>query len=148
MIYTATMRTPSRTTIGLALIVLATSVGCGTRRELVITTEPSGALVRLNDEPVGRSPVTVPFEFYGVYDVRLQAEGFEPVNTQAHADAPFWEYPGPDLVGELLGLEHQVRWHFDLEPMKPRDPERLLDHAKQMRARVNQEIPVDEADRP
>ncbi len=48
--------------------------GC-IERLITVSSQPPGALVYLNDEEVGRTPVTVPFRFYGVYDVRLEHEG-------------------------------------------------------------------------
>lgn len=48
--------------------------GC-VQRVISITSQPSGALVYLNDEEVGRTPVSVPHLFYGVYDVRLEHRG-------------------------------------------------------------------------
>ncbi|MCP4263659.1 MAG: PEGA domain-containing protein, partial [Planctomycetes bacterium] len=55
----------------LALLVISLSVslllsGC-VERKLTINTEPQGALVILNDEEIGTSPVTVSFEWYGDY---------------------------------------------------------------------------------
>ncbi|MFB3120043.1 MAG: PEGA domain-containing protein [Stenotrophomonas maltophilia] len=41
----------------------------------MITSEPPGALVWLNDREIGRTPVDVDFEFYGRYDVRLHLPG-------------------------------------------------------------------------
>lgn len=52
-----------------ALIALGT-LGC-VQRTITITSNPTGALVHLNDEEVGRTPLTVPFTFYGTYDVRV-----------------------------------------------------------------------------
>ncbi len=52
---------------------MAVAGGC-VERTIHITSDPSGALVHLNDEEVGRTPVTVPFTFYGVYSVRLTQE--------------------------------------------------------------------------
>lgn len=68
----------------LAMACMLASVGC-VERTITITSEPSGALVHLNDEEVGRTPLTVPFTFYGVYDVRLE---MDPVwlNTKDAAD--------------------------------------------------------------
>jgi hypothetical protein len=51
----------------------ASLLGC-VERTISITSEPRGALVYLNDEEVGRTPVSVPFTYYGVYDVRLERE--------------------------------------------------------------------------
>jgi len=56
----------------LAALLLIT--GC-VERLITVKSTPAGALVYLNDEEVGRTPVTVPFKFYGVYDVRLEHDG-------------------------------------------------------------------------
>ena len=48
--------------------------GC-VQRIISITSQPSGALVYLNDEEVGRTPISAPHLFYGVYDIRLEHEG-------------------------------------------------------------------------
>lgn len=123
-----------------ALVVLTQLVvGCGTTRTITVTSEPSGALVYLNDEEVGRTPVTVPFQFYGTYDVRLEAEGYKPLWTTHEAAAPFWEYPGPDLVGEALGGKSELHWNFILEPLTPGDEDALIDRSRQMRALIRSE---------
>ena len=54
--------------------------GCVERR-LTINTKPQGALVTLNDEEIGESPVTVNFNWYGDYCVRISKEGYETLNT-------------------------------------------------------------------
>lgn len=119
------------------MVTAWTLTGC-VERTITITSDPSGALVHLNDEEVGRTPVTVPFTFYGTYDVRLEAEGYQPLWTAQEADAPWWEFPGPDLVAEAIpDAESHLTWHFDLEPATPAeqvDPDRLLDRARQLRA--------------
>lgn len=126
----------------LLLLIPLVMAGCGTQRTITITSEPAGALVYLNDEEVGRTPVTVPFTFYGMYDVRLDAPGHEPLWTMQKADAPFWEYPIVDLVGETIGAENQLNWHFEMEPAVAAaeyDEQKLLDHARQMRATVREQ---------
>ncbi len=108
--------------------------GC-VERTITITSTPSGALVHLNDEEVGRTPVTVPFTFYGVYDVRLEAEGHQPLWTKQEAKAPLWETPGPDLVAEAIpGAKVSLPWHFELQPVGQVNEDQLIDRAKQMRA--------------
>lgn len=56
------------------LLLLTVGLSGCIERTITITSEPSGSLVHLNDEPVGRTPLTVPFTFYGTYDVRLEHE--------------------------------------------------------------------------
>lgn len=121
----------------LALVVLACG-GC-IERTVTITSEPPGALVWLNDQEVGRTPVTVPFNFYGTYDVRLHREGHRPLWTEQEAKAPWWDLPGLDLIFEVIpnGKSHQD-WHFKLQPAPPVKEEALIDRARQMRALTNQ----------
>lgn len=111
-------------------------VGC-VERTVSITSDPSGALVTLNDEEVGRTPLTVPFTFYGVYDVRLEREGYQPLWVQKNAKAPWWENPGPDLFAEAVpGAKSKVQWHFDLEPRTPPadvDAGAVVERARELR---------------
>ena len=128
----------------LVTMLLLATVGC-VERTIKITSEPAGALVYLNDEEVGRTPVAVPFTFYGTYDVRLEAEGYQPLWTSQEAKGPWWEAPGPDLFAEAVP-HHKVEldWHFVMKP-KPAvsgdTTDRLIDHAKQFRAMLRQESP-------
>ena len=93
--------------------------GC-VERTITITSDPPGALVILNDREIGRTPVDVEFVYYGTYDLRLIKEGYEPLLTTGDADAPIWDWPGPDLAAELLPveLESSVRWHYELAPAR------------------------------
>jgi len=156
-------------------------VGC-VERTITITSEPSGALVHLNDEEIGRTPVTVPFRFYGVYDVRLTHEPvwtaepeaaammdvseqqviewvdenllvgrvidderrvlmyYAPLWMQQKAEAPLWEFPGPDLIAEAVpGAASKLEWHFALEPRGPLDIEALIDRGQEMQTMTDQE---------
>jgi hypothetical protein len=100
--------------VALVGVVLGGS-GC-VKRTLAISSEPAGALVWVNDQEVGRTPVEVPFTWYGTYDVRLEREGYAPLWTVGEAQMPWWELPGPDLVAELIpGAESRVAWHYELE---------------------------------
>lgn len=98
----------------LALLALA---GCVERR-IEITSEPSGALVWLNDQQVGRTPTQAAFLYHGVYDIRVELEGFEPLRTEAKAKAPLYENAPLDLFAEALPMriDNVQRWHFVLEP--------------------------------
>ena len=65
---------------------------------ITIDSEPPGALCWLNDNEIGRTPVTVPFTWYGTYRVRLEKPGYEPLE----AEAPVWIDGEPTLISELL----------------------------------------------
>ncbi len=118
------------------ILVGLMSVGCVERR-LLITSEPAGALVFLNDEEVGRTPLEVPFTWYGTYDVRLEREGHQTLQTQQTAEQPWWETPGPDLFAEAVPDKRvEIAWHLEMnkaEPASETDPEQVLDFARQLR---------------
>ena len=101
----------------LLVLVLTLQTGC-VKRQIRVTSEPSGALVYLNDVQVGRTPTEAEFKFYGTYDVRLELEGHETVAEGRAANPPIWEYPFVDIAAILapVNLENTVHWHFDLVP--------------------------------
>ena len=110
--------------------------GC-VQRTITITSDPPGALVWLNDREIGRTPLDVDFVYYGIYDVRLVREGYEPVMTSGKAKAPWWETIGLDLLAELapMDLKSHVEWHYELEPLDD-DLGALEQRARDLRSRV------------
>ncbi len=123
------------------MILAGVLTGC-VQRTISLTSRPSGALVYLNDEEVGRTPVTVPHLFYGVYSVRLELDGHKPRWTKREAKAPWWEMPGPDLVGELFDARVEQNWHFDLEPVGEPDLGALGERAGQLRRQLDESQPM------
>lgn len=124
--------------------VLAGAAACAggcLQRRIVVTSEPSGAVVWINDQEVGRTPVETGFTFYGDYDVRLRKEGYEPVSGARRARSPWYEYPGPDLVASAIPapIRTTVRWHYVLTPLPPPTPEEreaLRERAEAFRAEL------------
>ena len=134
----------------LALVVAALCLTGCVERTIRITSEPSGALVYLNDEEVGRTPCETAFLHYGTYDVRLVKDGYEPYMGPADADVPLYDLPGPDLVADLLPLrfKSRVEWHFTLLPVSD-DEEAMIDRARQLRARMEQKMgPAESSEAP
>lgn len=115
---------------------LIASAGC-VRRTIEITSTPPEALVWVNSREIGRTPLSFGFTYDGVYDVRLQREGYAPLATSASTDPPIWDLPGPDFIAEIVPfqIERTVRWHFDLEPEQV-DPQGRLLRANQLRSEL------------
>lgn len=126
------------------LALLAVAGGCAERR-LVITSEPAGATVWVNDTELGKTPVSASFLHYGTYDVRLRLDGYEPVATSARAETPFYEFVGPDLITEAIptGVVTEIRWNFNLVPSFERNQDRetfereLIDRAKGLAGKLS-----------
>jgi len=124
----------------LAVSILTTIVLAGcygqVQRTLTIDSEPEGARCWLNDNEVGRTPVTVPFTWYGTYSVRLEHPGYEPLLAEATVRAPPFQWIGPDLLYETVvpGIHHDTHaFQFALHEAKPVDPEGLRERAESLR---------------
>lgn len=113
--------------------------GC-VERTLTINTEPSGALVVLNDEQIGESPVTVSFNWYGDYGVRLRKEGYQTLDTHRRLKAPWFDWFPLDFFAEVLYPGRIVdthEWTFDLAPKQPLTREELLKEADALRRQID-----------
>jgi len=124
-----------------ACLLLLVPGGC-VERKLTITSEPEGALVYLSSQEVGRTPLSMPFTWYGDYEVILRKEGYETLKTHLNVTPPLYEVPPLDLFSELAPWTYRVHKsaHFTLAEKAPVDDERLLDRAEDLRAR-NAESP-------
>src|SRR3954452_23834175 len=69
---------------------------------MTIQSDPPGALVYLNDQELGRAPVTRDFKWYGDYDVQLRLEGYQTIKTHQPLVAPVWNWVPLDLISNLL----------------------------------------------
>lgn len=130
--------------VALSLAALAMA-GC-VQRTLSITSNPSGALIYLNDEEVGRTPLEVPFTFYGTYDVRLEQDGYKTLWTKQKAKAPWWEAPGPDLIAEAIpNNKTRQQWHFEMESAATITEEDLITRAADLRRTLHPDEPPPDA---
>ncbi|HWB18767.1 MAG TPA: PEGA domain-containing protein, partial [Phycisphaerales bacterium] len=120
----------------IALSAAIAMTGC-VERTVHITSEPQGALVWVNDREIGRTPVSFDFLYYGVYDVRLVKEGYEPLLTSGDAEAPLYETVPVDLLSELapVDIHSDINWHYVLQPRND-DPHALLQRAEDLRAKL------------
>lgn len=119
-----------------AILVLASPalcVGCVERR-IWIDSDPPGALVWVNDAQLGRTPVDVGILHEGVYDVRIEKDGFEPIVTGATVDGPLWDQFPIDFVVEVLPIDAKsaTRWKF-LLTRRDDSESKLLERAEALR---------------
>ena len=128
-----------RTPVIVSLMAAWAGAGCA-RQSLTITSDPPGALVTLNDEEFGRTPVTRPFTWYGTYDVQVRKPGYEALDTDGVLVAPWWNWVPMDLVAMLLPLHDRQHLHYDLTPAstRPADDAALLDRAAKARTDLQQ----------
>jgi len=130
--------------VGLATAILAVILlsGCVERR-LTIVTEPAEAVVWLNDEEVGVTPVTVNFNWYGDYRVRIEKPGFEILNTHRPLERPLHDRFPFDFFAEVFWpqtIEDAYTWTFELQPYHQASAEELIESAKTARQEANEEL--------
>ena len=115
--------------------------GC-VEREMTITSEPAGALVFVSDREIGRTPVTMPFLWYGDYDIVLRHEGFDTLKTHANITPPWYEVPPVDLFSHMAPWTyHDKRYlHFKLPKFRDLSDQELIKAADEMRKR-NTQVP-------
>ncbi len=109
--------------------------GC-VERQLTINTEPQGGLVTLNDEQIGVSPVTVAFNWYGDYNVRVSKEGYETLETHRELKAPLHDWPGLDFIAHVLypgRIVDEYEWTFELTPRQDPTREELVKQGDALR---------------
>ncbi len=119
------------------LFVLVANIlltGCVERR-LTINTKPEGAIVVLNDEEIGISPVTTSFEWYGDYNIRISKEGYQTLSTHRELKSPWYDYFPFDFFA-MLNHNRTVdsyEWTFELTLQKQPTSEELIKKAEELK---------------
>ena len=126
------------------LAIAAVVVLCGcVERTLTIVTEPSDAVVWLNDEEIGTTPVTVNFNWYGDYRVQISKEGYETLNTHQKLKRPLHDRPPFDFFAQVLWpgrIVDEYEWKYELAPYQQPDAAQLVEQAEAMRIRAENEL--------
>jgi hypothetical protein len=74
-------------------------MGCVERR-YVVYSDPPGAVVLRNGQPIGATPVDDHFLYYGKYNFTIMKEGYETLQVQQKICSPWYEYPIIDFFSE------------------------------------------------
>ena len=127
----------------LAIVFIACFIGMAmsgcVERELTINTQPQGGVVTLNDEEIGTSPVTVSFNWYGDYCVRISKDGFETLNTHKELKGPWYDNFPFDFFAQIVSAKRKVdkyEWTFVLEKKKQIEPQELVEKAQKLKAEL------------
>lgn len=119
--------------VGLSLLALG---GC-VDRIMTINTDPDNAVIFLNDQEVGRSPLTHDFSSYGRYQLEVRKEGYVTVKGTQEMQEPWWQLIPLDLVTELLPWHFQDRrtYHYSMAEAstQPANAQDMLTRADQLR---------------
>lgn len=130
----------------------ATLCGC-VLRSLTIDSSPAGAMVYLDDEPVGETPVTTTFTYYGTRKITLEkidAEGrllYERKIVYEKIKPPLYQIFPFDFFSELVipaKLKDEHYLTYQLEPLKQLPKEELqkkvIKNAGELRERLRMPV--------
>ena len=121
----------------IVFLVLLTLIWAGcVHRTMTIRTQPPGALVYLNNEEQGATPKTIPFTWYGDYEIVLRKDGYQTLRVIQPIKPPWYEVFPLDIFSELLlpvRLEDEHFLHYELKEAEPVEKGALLHRADQLR---------------
>ncbi len=118
----------------LALLVILPG-GCMQRR-ILVRSNPEGALVTVDQLPLGHTPVAIPFTYYGTREIRVEKDGYQTQKVKHRFRAPWYQIPPLDLITDNFWpreINDDRIVDFQLNPLEIVDENFLLDRAGQLR---------------
>ena len=112
--------------------------GC-VERQLTINTNPQGAIVFLNDEEIGVSPVTTSFNWYGDYNVRISRQGYETLKTHRLLKGPWYDMFPFDFFAQVVNpkrIVDEYQWDFELSKRQVPDRDELIESAQELKEKL------------
>jgi len=110
--------------------------GCVERR-YTIRTNPPGALVVVNDEEIGATPVSRSYTYYGDRKIKLMLDGHETQTVIQPIKAPWWDNLATEFFTENLipyTFRDEREFTYDLVPKTEPDSAELLKNGQDLRA--------------
>jgi hypothetical protein len=100
-----------RAAVSAVVALVGLCAGCRPTRTLVVESVPPGAVVRLDEQVIGRTPLEHKFQHYGERRLSLYSPGYRTHSERVRIGAPWYARFPIDLITEVilpLGLDHRV----------------------------------------
>lgn len=88
--------------LALLLICLMTSFSGCVRRRLTVRTNPPGAMLYVDRQPIGMTPVSTRFTYYGTRHFEVIKDGYRTEKFLRRFNPPWYEWPGLAFVSETF----------------------------------------------
>ncbi len=134
---------PSFWLMAVILVFVSSSADAAVRRRVTIRSTPPGALVYIDDQEIGVTPVSTSFTYYGTRKVQLVKDGYETVTVLRTFKPPWYQLPIIDFVTEnLFRSEYRDErlLEFKLIPLRLKTNQELLQRGDQLRQRARQGV--------
>jgi hypothetical protein len=129
------------------LAALLLSSGCVERR-MTIRSDPPGALVEVDGEPIGFSPASMSFTYYAPRKIKLIHDQYETMTVIQEVPPPWWDNIFTEFFTENLWpwtLRDEREFFYVLEPRRPHTTEEVLQRAQETRQAAQAGAPLDAA---
>ena len=115
--------------------ITVVNLGC-VRRRMTIRSSPPGAMVYVDDQQIGQTPVSTAFTYYGTRKITLVRDGFETTTIKHTFEAPWYQVPPFDFVSENLTMR-EIRderiLDFTMVPQQMVPSEQLWQNGENLR---------------
>lgn len=104
---------------------------------MMIRSDPPGALVYVDDYPIGTTPVATNFTYYGTRQIRLVKSGFETLTVMQPIRPPWHQIMPLDFITENFipgEIRDQRTLNYRLAPQMMIPTEQLRERAEDLRA--------------
>jgi hypothetical protein len=130
--------TRCRLALKVSVLAVCLLAGCVERR-FVITTDPPGAIVT-NEKglPIGAAPVDEQWVYNGVYQFKLDMDGFQTQVVRENVAPKWYEYFPLDFISENVvpwTIQDIRRFHYQMQPLALMPPEMVLQQGTALRQR-------------
>lgn len=131
---------PQKTTVYCLLLTIVPAIFCGcVQRRLQIRSQPEGALVSVDRQPVGATPVSVPYTYSGTREIQLEKDGFKTVRVDQNIRPAWFDlFPVSLVTNNFAFREFRDDRVFDfaLEPKEAVSESVLYERANDMRQNI------------
>ncbi len=126
-----------------AALLLAASPGC-VRKTFAVRTDPPGAIVYVDGEEIGRSPIhNVHWFFDGTREIAVAKEGYLTERRMVRMRASWFSWFPFDIISELIvpwDIYDRRYYYFALKPVDHIEETTLLRHAAETRLIAREQI--------
>jgi hypothetical protein len=99
-------------------------------------------MVFVDNQPIGTTPCSVDFTYYGTREIRLVKSGFETLTVNQPIPAPWYQVPPLDFISDNLWpipIRDNRTVAFDMQPARLQSIDEIIARGSELRGRYQQE---------
>ncbi len=103
---------------------------------MTIRSDPPGALVQMEGEDIGYTPVSIDFDHYGTREITLIKDGYETITAMQKVRTPWHQKVGVDLFTDNFSpvkVNDRMEYTFTLNKQELVSNDQLLQRGRDLR---------------